>query len=92
MPSRTLQANCPVHKQIRACEASAYASPLRGNRGQLSEPPGLGLEFPGQISHPLSTSFQLVWQTVQTSERGAVAETDLRGIQELKEEDITVTV
>ena len=28
----------------------------------LDPPETLGLEFLGQISHPLSTSFQLVWQ------------------------------
>lgn len=64
---------------------------LCGSRGQLSGPPDppetLGLEFPGQISHRLSTSFQLVWQTrrLHRLQKEGCGRDDFERDQELKE-------
>ena len=66
MPSTTPQGRPPSPQADQSLRGLGLCLTLHGSRSQLSGPPDppetLGLEFPGQISHPLSTSFQLVWQ------------------------------
>ena len=66
MPSTTPQGRPPSPQADQSLRGLGLCLTLRGSRSQLSgpsDPPEtLGLEFPGQTSHPLSTSFQLFWQ------------------------------